>query len=245
MKTKRIIHYVLSLLTIVGLVYFVILNTPNPNLNFGAYKPYAKLLFTGFLWTVVISILIFTFSFILGFVMFFGHRSKVPYIEFIVRHITNIMFGIPMLVVVIIGYFFVATAFNVDNKLLVGIVILTIYFAPFMMKLFISAYESIDHNQIIVSDIFGFTKVQMYRYVLLPQMLRIMMPPLSGNLANIIKSSSLLYLIGFNELYYNITTVQSRSFAFTEGYLIMLGAYLLITIPLLKLTDYLEGRIKI
>lgn len=245
MKTKQVIHYVLSLLTIVGLVYFVILNTPNPNISFGAYEPYFKLLINGFLWSVLISIMIFVFSFILGFVMFFGQRSKIPYIEFMVRHVTNIMFGSPMLVVVMLGYFFVAAAFDVNNKLLVGVVTLTIYFAPFMMKLFISAYESIDHNQVIVSDIFGFTKVQMYRYVLLPQMLRIMMPPLSGNLANIIKSSSLLYLIGFKELYYNITTVQSRTFAYTEGFLIMLAAYLLITLPLLKLTDYLEGRIKI
>jgi polar amino acid transport system permease protein len=155
------------------------------------------------------------------------------------------MFGTPMLVWVILTYFFIGKAVGIDSKLFWGIASLTVYFGPFMMKLYISAYESIDKNQLVVCDLFGFSKIQMYRYVIFPQMFRIMLPPLSGNLATIIKSSSLLYLIGFGELYYNITTVQSKTFAFTEGYLIMLVLYLIITIPLLRLTSFLEKRIKI
>ena len=245
MKTKKAINYVLSLGTILGLVYLVILNTPNPKMNFAAYKPYAFTLLTGFGWTILISFFIFFLSFILGFVMFFGAKIRFMYIKYLISHITNIMFGSPMLVVIIATYFFVGTALQIYNKLFWGIVTLTVYFAPFMMKLFIGAFESINRNQIVVCDIFGFSKFQMYRYVILPQMFRIMLPPLSGNLATIVKSSSLLYLIGFNEFYYNITTVQSRTFAFTEGYILMFIAYLVITIPLIKLTDYLEKKVAI
>lgn len=112
------------------------------------------------------------------------------------------------------------------------------------MKLYIGAYSSIDQNQFMVCDIFGFSKLQMYYYIIFPQMFRIMLPPLSGNLATIIKSSSLLYLIGFQEMYYSLTTVQSKTLAYTEGYILMIVLYLLITVPLLKLTDYLEKRVK-
>ena len=245
MKIKRIFHYIAALLTLIILVIFVVINTPSPASSFEAYVPYIGYITSGFIWTILISILIFMFSFILGFVMFFTHNSKIPYVEYLTKLITTIMFGSPMLVIVIVSYFFIGTALGINSKLFLGITALTIYFAPFMMKLFISAHSSINKNQFIVSDLFGFTKLQMYRYIIFPQMLRIMLPPLSGNLATIIKSSSLLYLIGFNELYYNITLVQSRTFAYTEGYIIMMILYLLITIPLLKLTSYLEVRLKI
>jgi len=245
MKIKNIIHYILSLLTLVLGIYLVIINIPNSELHFEKYIPYSSFILNGFLWTLFISLIIFTLSFIFGFILFLTGKSHILYIKYLTKHLTTIMFGSPMLVVVIVFYFFIGTALKIDNKLILGILSLTIYFAPFMMKLYVSAFESIDKNQIVVCDIFGFNKIQMYRYIILPQMFKIMLPPLSGNLSTIIKSSSLLYLIGFNELFYNLSTVQSKTFAYTEGYLLMLILYLLITIPLLRLTEYLEERIKI
>lgn len=245
MKTKKIIQYILSLLTLMLILGFVIINTPNPKLNFQVYEPYKTHIFMGFVWTIFISMMIFILSFILGLFLFFTQKSKNHYVRYLTRHLTTIMFGSPMLVVVIVFYFFIGTAIGVNSKLILGIISLSLYFAPFMMKLYISAYESIDNNQFIVCDLFGFSKFQMYRYVIFPQMFKIMLPPLSGQLATVIKSSSLLYLIGFNELYYNLTTVQSKTFAYTEGYIIMMALYLIITVPLCKLTDYLEESIKI
>jgi len=245
MKIKKVTHYILSLLTLLLGVYLVIINIPNSELHFENYLPYVGYIFTGFMWTIFISLVTFIFSFILGFVLFFTERSHILYLKYLTRHLTTIMFGSPMLVIIIIFYFFIGTSLNIDNKLFLGISSLTIYFAPFMMKLYISAFESIDKNQLVVCDLFGFSKFQMYRYVIFPQMFKIMLPPLSGNLSTIIKSSSLLYLIGFNELYYNLSTVQLKTFTYTEGYLIMLSLYLLITIPLLKLTDFLEKKVTI
>ncbi len=244
MKMSHKLQYILSILTFVALIVFVVVSTPNSTLKYELYKPYIKYIFYGFLWTILISISVFILSFILGGVMFLGSRSKIPYIRYLIRHFTAFMFGSPMLVVVIIFHFFIGTAFHMSNKLFLGILSLTLYFAPFMMKLYQGAYDSIDEKQFLVCDIFGFSKMQMYYYIIFPQMIRIMLPPLSGNLATVIKSSSLLYLIGFKELYYSITNVQSKTLAYTEGYILMIVLYLLITIPLLRLSSLLEKRIK-
>lgn len=245
MKTKKFIHYILSLITIIIGVLLIINNTPNPILRFDLYKDYAVFIRNGFFWTLAISLIVFAFSFIIGFGMFFTDRSKVPYVRYLTGHYTNFMFGSPMLVIVIVSYFFIGTSMGIENKPFLGTAGLTLYFAPFMMKLYISAYESLDKNQVIVCDLFGFNKWQTYRYVIFPQMIRIMLPPLSGYLATIIKSTSLLYIIGFQEMYYSLTTVQSKTFAYTEGYLMMMFLYLIITVPLIKLTGYLEKSIKI
>ncbi len=245
MKIRNKIHYILSMLTFVALIVFVVLNTPSGGLRYDLYKDYTKYIFTGFLWSILISLSVFLLSFLLGGILFLASRSKVPYIRYLVKHFSMFMFGSPMLVIVIVFYFFIGTAFGVNNKLFWGILSLTLYFAPFMMKLYQGAYDSIDEKQFLVCDIFGFNKFQMYYYIIFPQMFKIMLPPLSANLATVIKSSSLLYLIGFKEVYYSITNVQSKTLAYTEGYILMFAIYLVITVPLLKLSAMLEKRIKL
>lgn len=245
MKTKKIIGYIFSFLTYFAVIFFVASQTPNSKQGYELYKPYINYIVFGFLWTIFISVVVFLLSFIIGGFMFWLYKRKLPYFKYLVEHFTMFMFGSPMLVVVIVFYFFIGPAFGITDKLFLGILALTLYFAPFMMKLYQSAFESVDERQFIVCDIFGFSNFQMYYYVIFPQMLRIMFPPLSGNLANIIKSTSLLYLIGFKELYYTITNVQSKTLAYTEGYFLMIVLYLIITVPLIKLTYYLEKRYQI
>ncbi len=245
MKNKKIIGNILSLLTYLALLIFVVYRTPNHNLNFNAYIPYLKYIASGFMLTILVSILIFVFSFILGGVFFLASMSRSSYIKSLINHFTLFMFGTPMLVLVIISYFFISAAFGLTNKIVVGTITLTLYFTPFMMKLYQGSYDGIDKNQILICDIFGFTKFQMYYYVIFPQMIRTMMPPLSGNLATIVKSSSLLYLLGVGELYYSLTNVQAKTLTYTAGFLNMIVLYLIITIPLIKLSDLLEKRIKL
>ncbi len=182
MKNSSKIQYVLSILTFVALVVFVVLNTPNSTLRYDLYKDYTGYIFSGFLWTIFISLVVFCLSFIFGGIMFLGSMSRIPYIRYLIKHLTTFMFGSPMLVVVIVFYFFIGTAFGISDKLFLGVLSLTLYF-------------SIDEQQFLVCDIFGFTKFQMYYYIIFPQIIRIMLPPLSANLATVIKSSSLLYLM--------------------------------------------------
>lgn len=68
------------------------------------------------------------------------------------------------------------------------------------------------------------------------------MPPMMNNFSLIIKGSALLNVLSLTELYYAIRVVQSRTFAFVEGYLLMWVLYIIITIPLSQLTKYIERR---
>jgi polar amino acid transport system permease protein len=91
-------------------------------------------------------------------------------------------------------------------------------------------------------DLFGFTSYQRYRYIIIPQVVRILMPPLMNNFSLIIKGSALLNILAFNEIYYTILLANSITFAFVEGYLLMWALYLIITIPLSQLTKYIERK---
>jgi polar amino acid transport system permease protein len=112
-----------------------------------------------------------------------------------------------------------------------------------MKNVYKSAISSISEEQYMAMDLFGFTNFQKYRYIIIPQVTRILMPPLMNNFSLIIKGSALLNLISYAELYYVINVAQSRTFAFVEGYILMWGLYLMITIPLSQLTKYVERKV--
>ena len=111
-----------------------------------------------------------------------------------------------------------------------------------MKNVFKAAFSSISKEQYMAMDLFGFTPFQRYRYIIIPQVIRVLMPPLMNNFSLIIKGSALLYVLSFDELYYTIVIAQSKTFAFVEGYLLMWGLYLLITIPLSQLTKVIERK---
>jgi polar amino acid transport system permease protein len=111
-----------------------------------------------------------------------------------------------------------------------------------MKNVYKSAFSSISKEQFLAMDLFLFTPYQRYRYIIIPQVTRILMPTLMNNFSMIIKGSALLNLLSFAELYYVINVAQSKTFAFVEGYLLMWALYLMLTIPLSQLTKYVERR---
>ena len=114
---------------------------------------------------------------------------------------------------------------------------------PYMKNLFEGAMNSIDEMQYQAMTVLGFTTYQKYRYIIIPQLLKVIIPPLIGNLTFVIKGSTLLQFISVPELFYQIETVKSRTFGSVEGYALMFMLYLLITVPLIRLTKYFEKRV--
>jgi polar amino acid transport system permease protein len=93
-------------------------------------------------------------------------------------------------------------------------------------------------------DLFGFTPRQRYQYIIIPQVIKVLMPPLMNNFSLMVKGSALLYVLAYAELYYAINIVQSRTFLFVEGYILLWGLYLVITIPLSQLSKWLERKLQ-
>jgi polar amino acid transport system permease protein len=139
--------------------------------------------------------------------------------------------------------FLIGPAFGSFNRPFLGILGLVLYISPYMKNVFKSSFSSIPKDQYMAMDLFGFTPWQKYQYIIIPQVIRILMPPLMNNFSLIIKGSALLYLLAYPELYYGIYVAQSQSFLFVEGYILLWILYLVITIPLSQITKYIEKKV--
>ncbi|MCK7487585.1 MAG: ABC transporter permease subunit [Bacillus subtilis] len=221
----------------------VVLYPGRSNFQLAGLVPYADIIFEGWGLTIFISVLTLLFSTVLGFVLYLLTKSKLLFLRYIASIFNEIVFGSPTIVFFLVVYYFIGVPLGLTNRLVVGVVAFGLYMSPYMKNLFVGAMESIDDLQHQAMRVFGFTPTQQYRYIILPQILKLMIPPMIGNLTFIVKGSALLNFIGVQELYNQITTAQSGSYAVVEGYLVMFVLYLLITIPLIRVTKYFEKRV--
>jgi len=243
MKNK-LLNY-LAALSIYGLLALLIvyMYPSRDSFNLNNIFKYKEIIIDGFFTTILVSVLALIFSVIFGFLLYLLTTSKVMFLQIMGSIFDDIVFGSPLVVFVGVIFYFIAVPLGMNNRLIAGIIALSLYMAPYMKNLFVGAMESIDDLQYQAMKVFGFSTFQKYRYIIFPQLLKIMLPPLVGNLTFIVKGSSLLYFISVDELYSTIDTAMANTYAVVEGYLTLFVLYLLITIPLIRATRYMERRI--
>lgn len=245
-RNLNIIAYVLVFISILLFMFYVASARTSDFQLYLITDRFGPLIFRGFLNTIWVSTVVLLGSMIIGFLFFKMSKSNIPYFGAYLRAFTNvfteIIYGTPLLVLIVVSAFVIGPAFNIYQRNLAGIISLIIYITPYMKNVYQSAFSSISNDQFMAMDLFGFTPYQRYRYIIVPQVVRILMPPLMNNFSLIIKGSALLNVLSFNDLYYSILIAQSKTFAFVEGYLLMWALYLIITIPLSQLTKYIERK---
>ena len=90
----------------------------------------------------------------------------------------------------------------------------------------------------------GLTRIQAYRYVILPQAVPLMLPPLTGILVNLIKHSAILSFVAVFELTTEARNLIADTFLSFEVWFVVGGMYLVMTISLSSLVALLERRIR-
>lgn len=213
------------------------------------YHNYPSEIIGAFFLTIVISVVTLIGSIVLGFLLYLMTSSEIYFLKYVGNIFSEAVFGSPLIVFIVFVYYFMWIYFPFEiisddfTRFLGGVLALIFYMSPYMKNLFEGSMKTIDPLQYQAMTVFGFTTYQKYRYIIIPQLLRVMIPPLIGNLTFIIKGSTLLNFIGIPELYNRLSFIQSTEGLAVEGYVLMFITYLLITIPLIRLTKYFEKRV--
>ncbi|MCF7925774.1 MAG: ABC transporter permease subunit [Candidatus Izimaplasma sp.] len=238
---NKFTSYVLAILTVIAFMVFVVVRQTD-DFSFASFYIYTDMILTGMGNTILMSLITLFGSLILGFIFYLLSISKFKYFNALIDVLTEIIYGTPLIVFMVVMTFLIGPAFNTYKRVLMGSLALTFYMTPYMKNVYKSAISSISDEQYMAMDLFGFTSYQKYRYIIIPQVVRILMPPMMNNFSMIIKGSALLYVLSYNELFFAIRVVQSKTFAFIEGYVLMWGLYLIITIPLSQVTKVIERK---
>lgn len=224
------------------LFYFVYTNALEKTIDFSVYQQYYRVILNGWLTTLSISAVSLILALFVGLMLYLMHESRNKVLHYLAEIHKTIIFGTPLVVIAIIAYYYIGNAFNVDSKFWVGALTLALYIGAYIADIYKGAIESIHINQWQTAKMFGFSRYQTYRYIVFPQVITTILPPLAGQFAMTIKSSALLAYMSTDEFLNAIQTVQSISFRYPEGFFIVTVGYLILTIPLILLVRYLEKK---
>lgn len=170
--------------------------------------------------------------------------SAITYVEFIR--------GSPLLVQMFIWYFVLGTLINTLfanrglkplSPLWYGVASLAFFAGAYVTEIVRAGIQSIHHGQIEASRSLGMTYGQSMHYVILPQAMRRILPPLAGQFISLIKDSSLLGIIAVRELLKATREVVTTSLQSFELYFTCAVLYLVLTFTLSMLVQYMERRL--
>ena len=209
-------------------------------------------LWTGFALTLKVVLAGLALSLVLGTVLgvFSTTRSRVlrglsrVYVEFFqntplpVQVFFMYMAG-PKLLQAILG-----TADPVrTSAFALGVLGVGLYHAAYVSEVIRTGIESVPRGQFEAALSQGFSRLQSYVYIVLPQTFKVILPPLCNQALNLVKNTSVLALIAGGDLMYNADNFVS-TYGYLQGYIMACVLYFIICFPLAILVQWLEARSK-
>ena len=196
---------------------------------------------SGLALTIVISVIAMSLALLLGLVIALMGRSKfLPFRVFASLYVWVIR-GTPLLVQLVIIYtgFAAAGLFRFEDQDIFGalvkgaiqaaIVGLTLNESAYISEIVRSGLESVDRGQNEAALSLGLTPMQSMRQIIVPQAIRIMVPPLGNSFNGLMKSTSILSIIGVAEMFQVGSTMSSATFKVFEIYAVVALYYLALT----------------
>lgn len=225
-----------------GCFLFYCLKSIGITLNFAFLLDYQIRLQKGFIMTVKLSLWSMGCSLLLGTLVAFGATSKLIFLNILCKLYVKVIRGTPLIMQIYLFYYIVGTALGVSDRMVAGILILSIFEGAYIAEIIRGSLLSLEKQQLEVAKSVGFTGAQTLRYVIFPQLLARTLPSLTGQFASIIKDSSLLSVIAVIELTQTIREITAINLKMFEAYFFLGILYLCLTLPISFISEKLERK---
>ncbi|RIX97758.1 amino acid ABC transporter permease [Aureimonas flava] len=196
-------------------------------------------------WTVVLSLVSFVGGGIVGLALLFLRISKRRGTRLVAKGYIELFQGTPLLMQLFLAFFGLGL-FGVDVPAwLAAATALVLWSAAFLAEIWRGCVEAIAKGQWEASASLGMGRVQQMRHVILPQALRIAVPPTVGFSVQVVKGTALTSIIGFTELSKAGTIVTNATFQPFTVYSFVALIYFALCWPLSKSSQILERKLNV
>lgn len=204
--------------------------------------------------TIIISLVTVLLGTLIGLIMALMKLSKNKPLNWLANIYIEVLRGTPMLLQIMIGFLVLQGLFpsrdlevgvlTVDlGRLFPGMVVLSLNSGAYVAEIIRGGITAINYGQSEAAFSLGLRPAQTMRYVVLPQALRNILPPLGNEFITLIKDSSLLTAIGINELMGSAQIVISSSYIPLEPYFVAAALYFVMTFATSRLLNLWEKKL--
>ena len=230
----------------------------------------ANLLVQGLITTIRVSIYASILAVILGTILGIARCAENLAVRMLARTYLEFLRNIPPVVVIFIFFFFLSeqliSAFNIEGwargiarqednwiweiffgdmrrfpSLISGVIVLALFESAFVGEIVRAGIQSIGRGQREAAQSLGMGWITELRYIILPQALKKVLPPLANQFISLVKDSSIISLISVQELTYKTVELVSTTRAIFEAWITTAALYFCICFSLSLLFRYLEN----
>ena len=231
----------------------------------------ANVLILGLITTIRISIYSGLLALALGIMLGVARTSRNLTVRMLARTYLEVLRNIPPVVVILIFFFFLSeqliSAFNIEGwargiaksenngiwvfffgdmrrfpSLVSGIIVLALFESAFVGEIVRAGIESINRGQLEASRSLGMSWTDELRFIVLPQALKKVLPPLANQFISLIKDSAILSLISVQELTLRTVELANSTRLIFEAWITTAALYFCLCFSLSQLFRYLENR---
>ena len=191
-------------------------------------------------WTILLTLIAFLGGGVLGGTIALLRLAKSPTIRWLATIYIQGIQSVPVLMVLFLSYYGLSLAGFELPPLLAASVSLGIYVSAYLAEIWRGSIEAVPFQQWEASASLALTRAQQYRYVIVPQALRLSLPPTVGFLVQLVKNTSIVSVVGFVELSRAGQLVNNATFQPFKIFGVVALVYFLICFPLSRLSRRLE-----
>lgn len=155
--------------------------------------------------TLAIFVLTLVFSLPLGLLLMFIRLSKIKLVQWIAKIYISIMRGTPLmlqLLVVFFGpYYVFGISLSYSYRFYAVIIGFALNYAAYFAEIFRSGMEAIPAGQKEAASVLGYSKTQTFVRIIMPQMIRIVLPPVTNEVITLVKDTSLAFALAYTEMF--------------------------------------------
>jgi polar amino acid transport system permease protein len=191
-------------------------------------------------WTLLLTVVAFAIGGLLGAALAIMRLSQSRVLRGFASTYILVIQSIPVLMVLFMSYYGLSL-FGIElPSFFAASASLAIYASAYLAEIWRGSIESVPYQQWEASSSLALTRPQQYRYIILPQAVRISLPPTVGFLVQLVKNTSIVSVVGFVELSRAGTLVNNATFQPFQVFTLVAAIYFMICFPLSRLSRHLE-----
>ncbi len=159
---------------------------------------------SGFGKTCAIFFLTLLFSLPLGMVIALLRMSKSKIVSNVTRFVISVLRGTPLmlqLIAVTYGPYYLFDLPVSRNKLIPVVIAFAINYAAYFAEIYRSGIESMPVGQYEAADILGYKKIQTFFHIILPQVIKRIMPSITNEVVTLVKDTSMAFTVSYQEMF--------------------------------------------
>jgi len=194
-------------------------------------------------WTLLLTLLSLALGGVFGFVVAIARTARFAPLRLLASGWIAVVQGIPVLILLFLSYYGLALAGLDLPPLVAASVSMSLYASAYLGEIWRGAIQAVPWQQWEASAALAFSRPQQYRYIILPQAVRIAVPPTVGFIVQLVKNTSIVSIIGVVELARAGNLVNNATFSPFKVFGTVALIYFAICWPISLLARRLEGKL--